>query len=164
MDRARLHSNLRNERLKMGAAVRVFIKISLEIRWIDGVSHVVDNKDHCVWYCATASLNQPRKWAKTWLNLKFETMDQPATVQCDGFGNLYSRDDEQTNDLPNEDESGVLFYVNKDGFPVEKKTWERMWHHVEKIHPKGSQMVHGIRQCQHLEKVGCWITSWRRYS
>lgn len=80
-------------------------------------------------------------------------MDQPATVQCDGFDNLYSRDDEQTNDLPNEDESGVLFYVNKDGFPIKKKTWERMWHHVEKIHPKGSQMVEGIRQCQHLEKV-----------
>ena len=85
-------------------------------------------------------------------------MDRPA-VQCDGFDNLYSRDDEQTNDLPNEDESGILFYVNRDGFPVKKKTWERMWHHVEKIHPKGSQIVQGIRQCQQLEKVGYWIAT-----
>lgn len=36
-----------------------------------------------------------------------------------------------------EDESGVLFYVNKDGFLIGKKMWERMWCYVEKIYFKG---------------------------
>ena len=56
-------------------------------------------------------------------------------------------------EVPSEDESGVLFYVNKDGFPIGKKTWERMWRHVEKIHPKGAQMVHSVRNSQQLVKV-----------
>ena len=56
-------------------------------------------------------------------------------------------------EVPSEDESGVLFYVNKDGFPIGKKTWERMWRHVEKIHPKGAQMVHSVRSSQQLVKV-----------
>lgn len=56
-------------------------------------------------------------------------------------------------EVPSEDETGVLFYVNKGGFPVGKKTWERMWRHVEKIHPKGAQMVHSIRNSQQLVKV-----------
>lgn len=69
------------------------------------------------------------------------------------FENSCSREDEENKDLPSEDESGVLFYVNKDGFPIKKKTWERMWRHVEKIHPKRSQITQSIRQCQHLDKV-----------
>ena len=69
------------------------------------------------------------------------------------FDNSCSREDEENKDLPSEDESGVLFYVNKDGFPIKKKTWERMWRHVEKIHPKQSQITQSIRQCQHLDKV-----------
>ena len=62
-------------------------------------------------------------------------------------------EDEESKDVPSEDESGVLFYVNKDGFPISKKTWERMWRHVEKIHPKGAQMVHSVRNSQQLAKV-----------
>ena len=76
------------------------------------------------------------------------------TRKSGAIDNSYSREDEENNDLPSEDESGVLFYVNKDGFPIKKKTWERMWRHVEKIHPKRSEMVQGIRQCQNLDKVG----------
>lgn len=62
-------------------------------------------------------------------------------------------EDQESKDVPSEDESGVLFYVNKDGFPISKKTWERMWLHVEKIHPKGAQMVHSVRNSQQLAKV-----------
>lgn len=69
---------------------------------------------------------------------------------CGSFDN---REDEQNKDVPSEDESGVLFYVNKDGFPINKKTWERMWRHVEKIHPKGTQMVQSVRHNQQLAKV-----------
>ena len=75
---------------------------------------------------------------------------------CGALDNSCSREDEENKDLPSEDESGVLFYVNKDGFPIKKKTWERMWRHVEKLHPKGSQVVQGIRQCQYLDKVQ-WV-------
>lgn len=62
-------------------------------------------------------------------------------------------EDGENKDVPSEDESGVSFYVNKDGFPIGKKTWERMWRHVEKIHPKGAQMVHSVRNSQQLAKV-----------
>ncbi|KAK2568673.1 Tubulinyl-Tyr carboxypeptidase 1 [Acropora cervicornis] len=67
--------------------------------------------------------------------------------------NSCNREDEDTKDLPTEDESGVLFYVNKDGFPIKEKTWERMWQHVEKIHPKGPQIAQSIRDNQKLVKV-----------
>lgn len=67
--------------------------------------------------------------------------------------NSCNREDEDTKDLPTEDESGVLFYVNKDGFPIKEKTWERMWQHVEKIHPKGPQIAQSIRDNQKLDKV-----------
>ena len=69
----------------------------------------------------------------------------------------HNRGDEESKEVPSEDESGVLFYVNKDGFPINKKTWERMWRHVEKIHPKGAQVVHSVRENEHLAKVACLI-------
>lgn len=68
-------------------------------------------------------------------------------------GSLGNHGDEESKDVPSEDESGVLFYVNKDGFPISKKTWDRMWRHVEKVHPKGAQMVDSVRHNQQLAKV-----------
>lgn len=52
-----------------------------------------------------------------------------------------------------QEENGVWFWVNKNGFPVDDMTWERMWDHVAKIHPNGYKMVHSVRGNVDLPQV-----------
>lgn len=72
--------------------------------------------------------------------LKFGTLDRddiPTIVDED--------EDDEFND-----EGVPWFYINKGGFPIDKSTWERMWTHIVKIHPDGTNVVNKIRHCDDL--------------
>ncbi|XP_071795633.1 tubulinyl-Tyr carboxypeptidase 2-like [Asterias amurensis] len=60
----------------------------------------------------------------------------------------------ENDDNNSDEESGeVLFYVNKNGFPVGQSTWERMWNHAGKVHPAGIKPMGEIREDKDLSKV-----------
>ena len=64
-------------------------------------------------------------------------------------------DSEETSDKPSfEREKPLLgFYVNRTGFPIKDSVWERMWQHVQSIHPNGFGTSMKIRGNQSLPKV-----------
>lgn len=45
----------------------------------------------------------------------------------------------------NDDDSNVLFYVNKNGFPIDQSTWERMWSYAGKLYPEGKDRIDQLR-------------------
>ncbi|XP_064624154.1 tubulinyl-Tyr carboxypeptidase 1-like isoform X2 [Lineus longissimus] len=51
------------------------------------------------------------------------------------------------------EDNGVLFWINRSGFPLEDMPWERMWEHVSKIHPDGHNIVDKIRKTGNLKSV-----------
>ena len=61
--------------------------------------------------------------------------------------------DNQEEEFEEEQNDGVLFYVNTGGFPVNDRIWSRMWNHVAKIHPDGHDAMDKIRDAKHLPEV-----------
>uniref|UniRef100_A0A8C5TD32 Vasohibin 2 n=1 Tax=Malurus cyaneus samueli TaxID=2593467 RepID=A0A8C5TD32_9PASS len=49
-------------------------------------------------------------------------------------------------------DGGSLFLVNKSGFPMDGQTWERMWGHVERVHPDGEAVAAAIRSASRLAR------------
>ncbi|XP_070180568.1 tubulinyl-Tyr carboxypeptidase 1-like isoform X2 [Littorina saxatilis] len=51
------------------------------------------------------------------------------------------------------EENGVLFWINRSGFPMDECTWDQMWDHVSRNHPEGVRMTEKIRNSTSLPQV-----------
>uniref|UniRef100_A0A8C4U133 Vasohibin 2 n=2 Tax=Falco TaxID=8952 RepID=A0A8C4U133_FALTI len=71
---------------------------------------------------------------------------QPRAAGGGGGSGGGSEEEEQQRD------GGSLFLVNKSGFPMDGQTWERMWGHVERVHPDGGAVAAAIRSAARLAR------------
>jgi len=55
-------------------------------------------------------------------------------------------------DLESEDEY-YPFYVNKNGFPVDQHTWERMWKYAAKTYPDAKKQIDKIKNSDTAAEV-----------
>ena len=60
--------------------------------------------------------------------------------------------------------SGVGFYVNKSGLPLDSNTWERMWEHISDVHPDGTRIQFSIRHELRLPEVRTALNNLKRVS
>ena len=67
------------------------------------------------------------------------------------FGFLKRENEEE--EIEEEQNDGVLFYVNTGGFPVNERTWTRMWNHAARIHPEGHAVMDKIRDAKQVPEV-----------
>lgn len=72
---------------------------------------------------------------------------QPRAAGGGGGGSGGGSEEEEQRD------GGSLFLVNKSGFPLDGQTWERMWGHVERVHPDGGAVAAAIRSAPRLARV-----------
>ena len=85
---------------------------------------------------------------------QFGTLTTTIDTVDDGVGDDW--EDESSED-------GVLFYVNKSGFPIDKFTWDRMWTHVAKLHPDGKSFENEIRDNKNIPEVSLIRTMYFEY-
>ncbi|XP_074898792.1 tubulinyl-Tyr carboxypeptidase 2 isoform X1 [Buteo buteo] len=71
---------------------------------------------------------------------------QPRAAGGGGGGSGGGSEEEEQRD------GGSLFLVNKSGFPMDGQTWERMWGHVERVHPDGGAVAAAIRSAARLAR------------
>ena len=84
-------------------------------------------------------------------------------MQSSGSGSDSTGNDSEEASTPDKsclDETGrrkekppLGFYVNRTGFPIKDFVWERMWQHVQNVHPNGFTTSLKIRGSKNLAKV-----------
>ena len=55
-------------------------------------------------------------------------------------------DDDDDNKEEENNEEGILFYVNKEGFPMKEDSWLRMWNHAAKLFPCAANAISSLRK------------------